>query len=408
MQALSEVPQRVEGHLADAFSEFIAAANRLEDSHRQLHGEVAELRGELEERNRALASSLGENKRMRIALRQILDALPCGVAVMEVPTERVVLLNPEGSRLLDMPMDESFFGYGFPPWMQKGIMAACREDGYEQEVSIEKESKTYWLAIRYSRMPLAANTTDEAELTQVILILRDVTAHKNAEQQRDAARNSFALAEMSTVLAHEIRNPLGSLELLARCVAEDPGLNEESKQCVEHIQAGVRSLAATVSNVLRFHSPGTEPLRSLQLSSVVSGGLEFVRPLAKQKNIRLTLRNSLGHAEIAGDSDGLKQVLMNLLCNALRHTQSGGEITITSQVASRPGGSMAILEFADTGTGITADVLSQIFEPGFTTTGSSGLGLAVCRHIVEQHGGKISARSQFGKGTTFQVEIPVL
>ncbi len=412
MNALVQLPPRAEGHLADAFSEFIGAANRLEDSHRQLHGEVARLRTELAERNRALASSLAENERMRIALRQILDALPCGVAVIEVPTERVILLNPEASRLLNMPSAESLIRhdleYDLPSGMQKAILVAGREPrehGFEQEINIEREGKSRWLAIRYTRMPSAPA---EAGLAQVILIVRDITEQKNAEQHREAARNSFALAEMSTVLAHEIRNPLGSLELLARCVAEDPGLNHDSKQCVEHIQAGVRSLSATVSNVLRFHTPGAAPLRSLQLASVINSSLDFVRPLAKQNNVDLTLRENLAHAEIAGDADGLKQVLLNLLCNALRHTPAGGEITITSSIDPRETGPAAVIDVTDTGNGISADALPQIFEPGFTTTGSSGLGLAVCRHIVEQHGGKISARSQAGKGATFQVEIPLL
>lgn len=400
-----DVPQ---GPLAHAFSEFIGAANRLEDSHRRLHGEVVQLRLELEERNLALASSLAENERMRIALRQILDALPCGVAVVEVPSERIVLLNPEGSRLLDLPRGEPKVGERFPEWMQKSIAAAGKEttkEGFEQEIDVNKDGKSCWLAIRYSRMP---NAAAGIELSQVIMIVRDVTAQKNAEQYREAARNSFALTEMSTVLAHEIRNPLGSLELLIRCVAEDPGLNDESKECVEHLQVGVRSLSATVNNVLRFHAPGAAPLRPLQLAPVIKNSIEFVRPLAKEQNVRLMFQECTDAAEIAADSEGLKQVMLNLLCNALRHTASGGEITVTSKLESRSGHRIAAIEVMDTGTGISAEVLPQIFEAGFTTTGSSGLGLAVCRHIIEQHGGAIRAQSELGMGSTFQVEIPVL
>src|SRR5581483_1131666 len=95
-------PTAGSGRLADAFASFIAAADRLETSHRQLHQEVASLRMQLEERNRALASSLAENERMRVALRQILDALPCGVAVLEPEAGKVVWLNPEARRLLEI------------------------------------------------------------------------------------------------------------------------------------------------------------------------------------------------------------------------------------------------------------------------------------------------------------------
>ncbi len=400
-----DVPQ---AQLAHGFSEFILAANRLEESHRRLHSEVAQLRRELEDRNRALASSLAENERMRIALRQILDALPCGVVVVEVPTERLVLLNPEGGRLLDIPRGECQNAYAFPAWMRNTIQAAgskAMEDGFEQEINVERDGKNSWLAIRYSLMP---NAAAENELSQVIMIVRDVTAHKDAERHREAARNSFALAEMSTVLAHEIRNPLGSLELLIRCVAQDPALNDESKQCVEHLHAGVRSLSATVNNVLRFHAPDAAPLRRLQLAPVIENCLEFVRPLAVQQDIGLRFGDAIEAVEIAGDADGLKQVMLNLLCNALRHTPSGGEITVTSRIKSSPGHRKVVIEVTDTGSGIAAETLPHIFEAGFTTTGSSGLGLAVCRHIVQQHGGTIGAQSGAGKGATFQVEIPVL
>jgi PAS domain-containing protein len=104
-----------EGHLTDAFTSFIAAADRLERSHWQLHQEVSQLRTQLEERNRALASSKAENDRMRIALAQILDALPCGVAVLETNNEQIVLLNPEARRLLEIPEGEAPLWTSLPP-----------------------------------------------------------------------------------------------------------------------------------------------------------------------------------------------------------------------------------------------------------------------------------------------------
>ena len=125
MHALMEAPQIAEGQLADAFTAFIGAANRLEDSHRQLHEEVAELRRQLEERNRALASSVAETERTRVLLRQILDALPCGVAVLETQNEEVVLLNPEARRLLDVPEPTGW--RNLPECVQTAVKNVCRE-----------------------------------------------------------------------------------------------------------------------------------------------------------------------------------------------------------------------------------------------------------------------------------------
>jgi two-component system sensor histidine kinase FlrB len=410
MHALMEVPQIAESQLADAFTAFIGAANRLEDTHRQLHDEVAELRKQLEERNRALASSVAETERMRVALRQILDASPCGVAVLEAQSEEVVLLNPEARRLLDMA--EAAQWHYLPERLRNAVKGVCRESwvqGYEQEVVVEKDGKRRCLAIRYSRMTSPVSETRCGDSSCLVLIISDVTAHKNAEQEREKSRNVVALAEMATVLAHEIRNPLGSLELLTSCLDGDPGLGDESKRCVQHLRAGVRSLSATVNNVLCFHNPGTQQMSPLELGSVLKGSVEFIRPLAEQKDVSLTLRESLNHAEIAGDSNGLRQMILNLACNALRHTPPGGDVTITAEVDTNASGRSAVVEFADTGNGIRSEDLPHIFKVGFTTTGQTpGLGLTVCQRIVEQHGGTIDVRSELGRGTTFRMEFPVL
>jgi len=409
MDALMPVPQIAEAQLADAFTAFIGAANRLEDSHRHLHDEVAELRRQLEDRNRALASSVAENERMRITLRQILDALPCGVAVLDTHSEEVVLLNPEARRLLDVA---GAAGWRDLPECIHTVVNSVRRnsqaDHYEQEVTVEKSARKLWLAIRYSRMRAAADETRSAD-SRVVLIISDVTAHKAAEQKREKSRNVVALAEMATVLAHEIRNPLGSMELLTGCLANDPGLGDESKRCVQHLRAGVRSLSATVNNVLCFHNPGTQQMSPLDLGSVLKGSVEFIRPLAQQRGVNLSLRETLHGAEITGDPNGLRQLILNLACNALRHTRRGGEITISAAVEEMESGPTAVIEFSDTGSGIRPEDLPHIFKVGFTTTGQTpGLGLTVCQRIVEQHQGKINAHSQLGKGTTFQIEFPVL
>jgi two-component system sensor histidine kinase FlrB len=251
--------------------------------------------------------------------------------------------------------------------------------------------------------------TSGVDSSCLVLIISDVTAHRNAEQERERSRNFIALAEMATVLAHEIRNPLGALELLTGCLAGDPELGEESKRCVQHLRAGVRSLSATVNNVLCFHNPGAQQMWPLDLASVLKGSIEFVRPLAQQKGVELTLREALEGAEITGDSNGLRQMILNLACNAIRHTQPGGAITITAALSATVSGQTAVVEFADTGSGVRPKDLAHIFKAGFSTTGQTpGLGLTVCQRIMEQHKGTINVRSQWGRGTTFCLQFPVL
>lgn len=406
-------PPVANAQLADAFSSFIAAADRLEHSHWQLHDEVTHLRLQLEDRNRALASSLAENERMRIALRQILDALPCGVAVLEPSRRQIVLLNPEAQRLLEISTDQAPAWTNLPDRIRTVLDAeGCPvwKQGDEHDFCFESNGKKRWVTVRYSTMVDADTGIDPPRTgARAILICRDTTAHKDAEQEREASRHMVALAEMATVLAHEIRNPLGSMELLTGLLSGDAGLSEDSKQCVQHLQAGVRSLSAVVNNVLRFHSSGSSNLQPTKLAEALRSAVNFVQPLARQGGIALSLQLTLGTAEIAADAGGLQQVILNLACNALRHTSAGGNITVGGHVESRENQRIAVVEVADTGNGIRPEDIPHIFEPGFSTGKQSpGLGLTVCQRIVEQHCGTIAARSQLGKGTTFHMEFPLL
>jgi len=225
--------------------------------------------------------------------------------------------------------------------------------------------------------------------------------------EREAARRLIALAEMSSVLAHEIRNPLGTMELLAELLAGCDELNPDATGWVKELQAGIRSLSATVNNVLRFHTLGVPVLVRIQLASVLRDTVNFVRPLGEKAGVQVSLEESLDDTEISGSSSELQQVIFNLAINAFRHTDAGGEFRIRARRESRPTGEFGVVELCDTGRGIKPEHLARIFDPGFTTRQSPGLGLTICRKIIQQHGGTLSVHSQLGKGTTFTMELPV-
>ena len=215
---------------------------------------------------------------------------------------------------------------------------------------------------------------------QFILILRDVTARKQTEQQRETSRNMLALGEMAAVLAHEIRNPLGSMELWTSVLDKQSTIGEEGKYCVEHLQAGIRSLSATVNNVLQFHGHGSAGHVRLNLKTVLQSGIAFIRPLAEQAGIKLAVNLEIDSVEIEGDPNGLQQVILNLAINAFRHTPTGGSLNISARL--RDG--IVIVDFADTGEGIAEQNLAKIFNAGFSgsnqTTGTRP------HHLSANHG----------------------
>ncbi|HLW89236.1 MAG TPA: ATP-binding protein [Terriglobales bacterium] len=387
-----------EQFLLQAFSSFAEAAGSLEHSYGLLRGEVSRLRCELEESNGGLARSLEENRTMRQHLDRILEGLPCGVLVVAENGE-ISRVNPEGRRLLapdngPEPFPAHISGIGSE--LRELLDQARAQAGeHEQKVSNGPEC---WLAVRHAALP-------EVGAQSSVFILRDISESKRLERAEQRLLREQALGEMSAVLAHEIRNPLGSLELFAGLLAEAE-LSRESREWVEQMQAGLRSLAATVNNVLNFHCRPEAASAPTDLGQLLDWAHDFLAPLARRARVKINLRHRLAGVMIPGDRHRLEQVLLNLLLNGVHALPGGGWMELAGGTA--PDGESVRITVRDTGPGIDAECLPKIFDPGFSTRlGSPGMGLAVCRKIVEQHGGAITAASRPGQGAVFTLTFPL-
>ncbi len=411
----AEMQTRNATQLANEFSEFIEAASRLEKSYRELQDEVSQLGLELSERNAALNTSLAENKRMRLALQQIVDSMPCGVLVLGRNGE-ISMVNPESRRLLGL--GRMRLGKDSKTTLRQvsalsGVnLEAAYEDrsstDAEQEICVRYSSGSRWLSVRNRK--LFNQSPRGSAPDQTIFILRDITAQKRAEQEREAGRKAMALAEITTMLAHEIRNPLASLELFAELIEED---GERRTEWISNLRAGIRSLSGTVNNVLSFHGSGFQALSPVVLSTVIGDAFKFARPLAEQASISLEWAGEEDKTLVMGNESALKQVVLNLVSNAIRYSPAGSKVTVSlrSEMNKKVDDQTCkqiVAEFADAGCGIRDDQIGKIFEPGFSGSGdTSGLGLAVCERIMKQHGGKISASNGIHGGATFTLQFPV-
>ena len=342
-------PRGGDAHLADAFKTFTAAAGRLEHSYQELQKEVSQLRHELQQERAALALSMEENERMRVALGRILDALPCGVIVVNADDERIILMNPQAHRLLRTDPQKTSTLRDLPPRVRMALKAKRQsvEQEEEQDVCLHSSDQKWWLAIRSTRMDPVASA--DRSRGKTIVIVRDITAHREAECEREAMRNMVALSEISTLLAHEIRNPLGIMELFADLLVTDGSLCGEPLKWVGHLQTGIRSLAATVNNVLQFHTLETPELTPIRLGPILEGAFEFIRPLASQAGAMVELEDQLVDAQIAANPNGLQQVILNLACNAFRHMPHGGTFRICAKRQTSDEGMKVAVTFTDTG-----------------------------------------------------------
>ncbi|MGH9455880.1 MAG: hypothetical protein ACRD2O_18140, partial [Terriglobia bacterium] len=220
--------------LAQAFESFNHIAGSLEQSYGLLQAELARLRQELQRKNADLAVSLAENQNMRAYLGCILEALPCGVLVAD-SNFALRFANPVAMRLLSGNHGKAAAA-SIPatllPLLQK---LTALPTGAETTWQIDTPEGAVFAAVSCARL----GARQAARIEQVF-ILRDVTEEKKREEQRETTRRMKTLAEMTAMLAHEVRNPLGSMELFAGLIKDATFDQGEVSQWVVHLQAGLR------------------------------------------------------------------------------------------------------------------------------------------------------------------------
>ncbi|MGH9351487.1 MAG: histidine kinase dimerization/phospho-acceptor domain-containing protein, partial [Terriglobia bacterium] len=245
--------------LIQAFESFTHVAGSLETSYLKLQGELAMLRHELEIKNQDLARSLTENKRIKTYLSGLLEDLPCGVLAVD-GAFRLRFGNPLARKLLvATPKAGRHSSDSIPDTLCSILKEIASEaPGAERTWALETQEGKKFFAVTCAMRSQASDAEGET-----VFILRDATEQKRLEEEREFARRMRALAEMTALLAHEIRNPLGSLELFAGLIKDATKDQTEVSQWVVHMQAGLRALSATVNNVLHFHSMAPSQLTPL-------------------------------------------------------------------------------------------------------------------------------------------------
>ena len=220
-------------------------------------------------------------------------------------------------------------------------------------------------------------------------------------------------------IAHEINNPLGiiagySEALLDR--AHEPELSgvrgfEDFPEYLRTIHNEIFRCKGILKSLLEFARPSGGTFREIDINELIKEVLLLLqhRTARLQHTLSLTLNRDL--PKISADAGSLRQLLMNLLLNAIYFTPEGGSISITTGPDGAENAGGVRLAVRDTGAGIPADLIGKVFDPFFTTKPvgeGTGLGLTICHRIVEEHGGTIDVESEPGKGTTFIIKLPAI
>jgi signal transduction histidine kinase len=260
------------------------------------------------------------------------------------------------------------------------------------------------IILQYNEVTERLKHSHEQLLSEVAR-LRDELEHTNRELER--RERLAALGQMAAGLAHEIRNPLGGIQLYASVLAKD--LVEAPRQLaiVEKIRRGVHMLDSLVNDVLTFANP-SEPQRGrVDLDAVIEEVADLVSPRLRQAGVELRVDSSCQGIVLWADARQLQQILLNVLQNGLEAAGEGGWVSISAGRAD-DGRDEAVITIADSGPGISAELRHRIFNPFFTTRDKgTGLGLAIVHQLVEAHGGSITAGADPAGGAEFTLCLPL-
>ena len=233
--------------------------------------------------------------------------------------------------------------------------------------------------------------------------LREVKA---LEAEMERGERLATVGNMAAAVAHELRNPLNAVSMgIQRLRVEfEPVPREEYLRMVDLVQGEVRRLNTIVEEFLSLARPMSLKREPIIVAALLEDVLGLVESEARGAGIAVVREIPAGLPVLHADRDRMKQVLLNLVLNAIQAMPSGGTLEIGVAAA---GGTLTVT-VADTGSGIAPDLLPKVFEPYVTTkTKGLGLGLAIVRRIVEAHGGTIEAESEPGRRTSFRVALPL-
>jgi signal transduction histidine kinase len=224
------------------------------------------------------------------------------------------------------------------------------------------------------------------------------------EEQLRRSEKLSTLGEMAAVLAHEIRNPLGSIRGTAEILRDDYRPGDPKHEFIEIQIKETERLNHVVEDFLRMARQQPLELSDCYIREELETIVTLVAKDAQDRSISLRLEPDAESAVIRGDGEKLRQAFLNIVINALQATPAGGSVSI---ILNKSDTGFEI-SFRDSGSGIARDNLQHIFEPFYTTKADgTGLGLAVTRKIIEAHGGSMTVESEAGRGTTVVVQLPL-
>ena len=242
------------------------------------------------------------------------------------------------------------------------------------------------------------------------MILRDITESRRTAEKTIESERFNALTLLAAGVAHEIGNPLNSLhihlQLMQRKVRElDGEVRDELQESIDIARSEISRLDSIVSQFLKAIRPSKPQLHPENVNAIVEEAVRFFAPEIQDRDIVVEQELHSGLPSLQLDRDQIKQAFYNVIKNSFEAMKRRGIMRIRTDMDA----SHVLVSFTDTGGGMSAESLSHVFDPYYTTkTSGSGLGLLIVRRIIREHGGELAIESNEGKGLTLTIRLPYL
>jgi PAS domain S-box-containing protein len=344
----------------------------------------------------------------------VIESIATGVVALDLDG-KIVSFNRAAEQMTGFKsrqLQGRIFGELFEPGFFQNLNLTSDElVQIEEETEIETQINGADKNDVYISLRISPLKSSKGKKIGVVLSLSAIPQTKKLEQQAKRTGRLAAMGEMAVQIAHEIRNPLGSIELFSTMLMDDLQEFDDLKALAEHISAGVKSINNIVSNLLLFVRPDQQPDHQvLDAHEALKDSLFFAGHLFDAHNgleVQVELADYQLH--VNGDLELLKQVFLNLILNAIQAMPQGGNLRISTRKIDGPRGSRwAEIRITDSGCGIPESDLLKIFDPFYTTKNEgTGIGLSIVHNITKMHRGSIDITSCEAEGTKCVVTLPL-
>jgi two-component system, sensor histidine kinase FlrB len=376
-----------------AFRSFDEAAHTLQQSYHALTARVEQMDMELARSNDALRRQLSANESMRASLDGILESLSTGVLVVD--DGKIVVRSNQAAGALLGATDAELRNRRVSEVLTVAGLSVC-----------ERPQRIGQSVVSINQVPLRKNS--ECSSDHLILI-QDITRIYQLEEQLQRKDRLAAMGELVSRIAHEVRNPLGSVELFASMLQRDLNEHPSAKRYAEQISHAVRLMDRLLANLLVYTRPVRTSCRWHLAEPLIRESIQLASHAITKVPVEIRVHIDHEVSSIWCHEGQLKQVVLNLLVNAVQAMPNGGELTISlQQEPPQTLGAPAVrLTVRDSGIGIAPSHRARMFDPFFTTKDEgTGLGLAIVHSIIEAHQGRIDVDSVVGEGTSCAVILP--